>query len=279
MTFPQPQTAPALLSYKDQFRLTTPLQSPGDIYEIESSFTSLCLGPDSDLAALLVTYYNSEIATTQLSNFRLTPQNPFAAKISPNLGQSYPTSVAGGRLGRTLVSTIDVYDPNYRPLSFNVANDKMQFQVPVLDVIGWFGTPPTSLPIKRADKYYYTQYQPFAAGISWVAYPYYGRKYAFLDIVNRNAATGATVTMLGVNLSTTDTGSGGVSYHQEKTIINGQAVAAAGGHLTCIVTASSFGMFDLLVVGISGGNPTSFRLYMSDEPISGYTATPTVVTP
>jgi hypothetical protein len=276
MTFPQPRTAAALLACKDQFRLTTQLQSPGDIYEIESSTMALALGPDSDLGALQVFYYDSEMATSRLSSFRLTPQCPFIGKISPNLSQDYPLS---GRLGRTLVSALDVYDPNYKPLGFSNANDKIQFEVPVLDLIGWFTNPPSAVPTKRADKSYFSQYQPHATANSWIIYPYYDRKYAFVDFLNRNTTDGATVTIRGVNFSTTDSGAGGVSYHQESTIVSAQAVAAAGGHMTRIITASSDGMFDALAIAVAGGEPNSLRVYMSDEPISGYVAVPLRVTP
>jgi hypothetical protein len=280
VTFPQPQTPTQLLRFQDQFRLTTPLQSPGDIYEVESGFKAIALGPDSDLGALQVTYYNNEndptgtvIDKTLVGSFRLTSQYPFPGLIAPKIDTTYPLSA---RKGRTLISSIDVYDPTYKPDAF-ADGDKMDFIVPVLDVIGWFTDPPSSLPVKRADKSYYFQW--FAStGTHWIVYPYYDRKYAFVDFLNKNNSLSGDITILGVNFSTTDDNGTGVAYHQETVLTAPTTIAPAGGHLIRRISAASDGMFDALVIGVPANGPTPIRVYMSDEPVSCSTPQVAVVT-
>lgn len=265
MTFPQPRTPPQVLSYQDQFRLKTPLQSPGDLYELESNFKALVLGPDSDLGTLQIVYYDDQVQPSCVNTFNLTPQYPFAGRFLVRPDQVYPLS---NRKARILVSSQDVYDPNYKPKAFNGdGGDKMSFIVPILDVIGYFQNPPSSLPTKRNDKSYFYQYPTLGSAVTWIVVPYYDRKYAFVDGVNYNNTGGGSMTILGVNFSTTDNNGSNTSYHQETTLMAATAINT-GDHVTRIISAASDGMFDALVLGMSSDVPFSIRVYLSDEPIS-----------
>jgi hypothetical protein len=257
MSFPQPNLSTPLLIQQNYARLQTPLQSPGDIYESEVSFKAVALGPQSDLARVRVTYLDP-IAPSSVASLVVTPQYPFPADVFARLDQSYPLSATKARV---LISSDDVYDPNFRPSTF-VAGDAIQFVAPVLDMMLYYSPPSGQLPQARGDKSYFFQYYPVPGGkVFWLVVPFYGRKYANAIYLNREAATPIMYGILGVNFSTTDKSP---TYHEEK-VIRAAAAVAPNAVVPTIVKASVDGMFDALVFSFDGAGPAPLKIIVSDN--------------
>ena len=262
MSYPQPKSADYVSNAFEFFRLNTLLSSPGDIYESESSGLALAVGPNSDIADVMVAYFDPEFGPTFLNTVMLGPQRSFVGRVDANLNSTYSPSQ---RLARILIWSGNLYDPNFRPRAFSTDNhDVIQFIDPVLDVVEYLQTVPSLVP-QRADKEFQFQNYPFNGGGAtfYLVVPYYGRKLASIVFTNRNATTPNTFGISGVNYAITDDSSPN-PYHQE-TVIHTPAAVAVNGQVVVNVTATGTGMFDALVFSFNNPGPAPLRIVVSDQ--------------
>lgn len=250
MTYPQPKASDFVRDNAGFFRLRTALASPGDLYESDASGLALAVGPDSDIANIKFAYFDAEVPTKmQFGTF--SPQRAFSGLVASDNVGVYPSS---GRSAKILFWSDDLYDPNYRPSSSPTSS--IQFVTPVFDVIQYFNQP-TALSPGRPDKKYL--FQNFTA--AFLAIPYYGRKYCYTQLTNRNATTPLTYGIIGVNFAITDDSST-TPYHQE-TVLHAPAAVASNASVTTIITAKNQGCFDFLVFQCNGA-PAPLSILMSD---------------
>lgn len=206
---PQNTSSDAVLQSQTFWRLKTPLEWPGGvpngriasagIFESESSSLAICLGPDSDIANVQVTYLDPTIPAPNVRTAIISPDRSLVGRIDARLDIAYPSS--GGRKGRILFSSKDVLPlPSWKPNNFGVG-DVLNFQRPVLDVIQYLNSPP-SLIAQRSDRIFRFQYfQPPTGGhTSWMLLPAYGRKSGYFSFQNRSGVM-VTVVVYGVRLS------------------------------------------------------------------------------
>lgn len=259
MSYPQPNADAYAANSYEFFRLNTRLSSPGDIYRSPQGGHLFCLGPESDLANVNIAYFDDQ-APTFLQTTQISPGRPFVGRVYARNDATYAPS---NRRGQIFYWSDDIYDPRFRPRSFNANTDQIQFIAPQMDVIQYF-TPLASVLPQRIDKSFVFQNYNINAGTLFVVVPYYGRKYCYIGLTNRNTTTATTFGILGVNYAITND-AGNNPYHQETVIRAPATVAANGGAVTRIVRAGTEGVFDALVFSLTNGGPAPLRITMSDQ--------------
>lgn len=263
MSYPQPDSNSAVIQGQDFFRLNTKLSSPGDIYESEQSSHVACLGPESDLANVVVQYYDDQVPTF-LQQATISQRRPFAGRMNARNDTRYsPTGVTGCVKGRVMFWPADLYDPNFKPSTFNAGvGDQMEFIVPQLDVIQYFQQIDT-VPDRIDRQYLFQNYR--ATGTNFIVVPFYGRKLAYAQFTNRTPASSANFGIIGVNYAITDDATASPPpYHQETTL---QAVTgvATNASITKIVSATANGEFDALVFSVQTSGPAILHITTSDN--------------
>lgn len=262
MSYPQPNADQYAINGFQFFRLITRLVSPGDIYQSQQSGLGFALGPESDIANVNVAYFDNQ-APNFLNQTVLSPERAFVGRID---SRNDTTFAPAGRPGVILFWSANLYDPAYRPIAlpaaFNPAIDAIQFISPVLDVVEYF-KPQDSLGPGRIDKEFSFQNYPVVTGRFYLVVPYYGRKYASINITNRDQVVALTVGVVGLNYAITQDNSA-KPYHQETTIVSPTAIAA-NGRLLRVIKADTDGMFDALVFSFNGPGPAPLRIDVSDR--------------
>jgi len=257
MAYPQPNPDQYVLDLYKFWNLTTPLSSPGDIYESTQGSLAFCVGPDSDIANVNIAYFDEQVPT-KMHLTAISPARSLTGLIAARNDQTYDPP---GRPGRILFWAGDVYDPNFRPPGFNPLRDGIDFVPPILNVIQYFSSPPTLVP-QRTDRNYLFQAYSSLGGLAYLVIPYYGRKYAYINFTNGNPTDPSTVGIQGLNYSITQDGSAH-PYHQ-LTTIRAPAAVAPFASFTQIITTSANGMFDALVFSVSDGGPAPLVIRTSD---------------
>lgn len=269
MSFPQPDSDSAVLSGFDFFRLNTPLVSPGDIYESLQGSHSVIMGPESDLSQIRVNYYNATrrptgayVQPSFIDSAIITPQRGFVGQLVAHNTDSYQPS---NRPGRILFSPANLYDPSYTATLAPV--DQMLFIAPVLDVIQYFGRLPSVTPERNDKEYYFQDFQfGVAAGVArlGLVIPYYGRKYAYVQAVNRDAISNLSIEVFGVNYAILPAPTSG-----DEISLGANLAIAPGAKFTQIVRASVNGEFDALLICIGLATTTQtetpLRIRVSDN--------------
>lgn len=264
MSYPQPSSPAAARSGSEFFRITTPLSSPGDIYESTMSSLAFGVGPESDIANVRVAYWDATKSSppnnTFMSFVTISPTRTFVGRLDSNESQRYSPA---DRKGRILFWADNIYDPNFRPSGFNSGSDEIEFVPPVLDVIQYFQDQPGLVP-PRIDKQYAFQNYPAVSGTFYLMIPYYGRKYCYVNFTNRNAVEANNFGIIGVNFCVTqDDVAIPAPYHQQTTIRASGAIAP-GASATQIITATVDGMFDMLGF-LTTSSPAMLRIVVSDD--------------
>lgn len=270
MTFPQLSSVDPVLNGQQLWRLKTLLASAGDIYESEVSGLAFALGPDSDIAEVLVSYFDPDAATL-LSQVTLSPDRDMIGRIDAHNETTYP---ALGRRGRILISIEDIYDPTWLPEGFDLAHSRITFEAPVLDVFQYFVNPP-SLISQRSDKTFRYQYPTIPPdvvnGFTYIVLPAYGRKSGYFTFKNiGNGIVTVPVSILGVRLSTSalpgPVGAAQVSLYANAGILTGDSAAH-------VFKASTDGLWDYLVIALGNGagfgypgGPFPISVTLSDDP-------------
>ncbi len=262
MSYPQPSADKYATNGYQYFRLNTLLTSPGDIYESTQSGHGVAIGPESDLANINVAYFDDQVSTF-MQRTTVSPLRAFVGRIDARNDCVY---VPANRVAKILFWAADIYDPNYRPIAkpaaFNAATDAINFVAPRLDVIEYF-KPLGSLTPGRDDREFVFQNYPVVLGKFFLVLPYYGRKYAYIELTNRETIGATTFGIVGLNYAITQDDSA-TPYHQETTLLSPAAVAG-GAQATRIIKAGSDGMFDALVISLTSAGPAPLRVVMSDS--------------
>lgn len=277
MTFPQLQQASQeTREEKDFFRLYTALESGGDVYEIDTSAVAFVIGPQSDVARVRVTYFDPS-EPNKLTSFVVSVDDPFLGRLDALLSSvTFPVS---GTQARILVTPEDLYEPGWGPSV--LAQDIVAQVAPKIDLLCYLN-PPAGLPAKRAD---FTSRGRVTIvdngggdGTTYLVFPYYGRRYASFKITNFSggALAGYTLDVSGINFTTDTripiTAPSDYLVH-DVAVVTAGAIAAADGATTNIeVKASTDGLFDYLLIAISGpaidsaaGPSFDYLITFSDE--------------
>src|SRR5574338_907595 len=269
MTYPQPSSTKPVRDGQDFSRLKTQIVSSGDIYESEVGSNGIVLGPDSDIARVLVTYMDVDNDPTQVSQAIVSPDRNMAGLVPALNTLQYPMSISQThpRRGRILYSLADYFNLRYRPSGFGVG-DTALFEQPILDVIQYFKSIPSEVP-QRSDRRFTYQYlqPPFIAGNStWLFIPAYGRKSGFFSFYNLDPLNTVTVSVVGMTLQPTSLGDGG----SQKAIM-AAPVALASDTSTTVVwktsDASYGGVFDLFGIKLLNyaGEAMPIQITLSDD--------------
>lgn len=264
MSYPQPSANEYAVSGSKFFRLNTLISSAGDIYESAQGAHAFALGPESDISKVNIVYFDAQVPDF-VNQTSISPHRAFTGRIDARNDATYQPA---DRPGRILLYPDEIYDPNYRPTGFNALTDLMIFNTPQLDVIQFF-TPQSGLQSTRNDKTFYAADVPILGigGVTYIVLPYYGRRYAYCEV--SNFSTGGpppalTYGIIGVNFAITD--DTGTARHQQTTLLAPAGVAGGGGQNTKIITATTNGMFDVLVFSFSGsGIVPQFKVIVSDS--------------
>lgn len=258
MSYPQPIASTYCTNSGNFFPLTTPLVSPGDIYESDQSGHAFCIGPNSDIANVIVAVEDDQITPTQMRFTAISPQRPSVGFLATRPDTTYNPS---GTPAKILFWSDDIYDPNWRPPGFDPDADNITFVPPQLEVYQYFQ--PTTPPPGRVDKSYLFQDYDLSATL-YIVVPFYGRKYAYCQFTNSNTVEGNTYGIMGVNFTITKNGS--ANPYRQITVIRAPAVVNGGGTtVTNIITATNQGMFDALVFSLDNAGPAPLRIRVSDN--------------
>jgi hypothetical protein len=286
MSYPQPPSDGSVTAGQDFFRLQTRLISPGDIYESVSTAYAFALGPECDVSRVNVAYFDSAQVPTFMNFATISPSRLMTGRLTASLGDKYSPA---GLPGRLLIWSEDFFDQNFVPHMVDgggVATevDFVEIVQPVLDVIQYF-SPQQSLPPARNDKTYTFQElrletAPAAGGSIAYIFPYYGRKYASIEVANCSADT-INVAINGVNYVYTDDVTG--PQHTETVLTtttnllhavagDGSIIPSTSG-LKRVITAAADGMFDALVVMVAfdsavaaNSHNVPLKVVVSDSP-------------
>ncbi len=257
MAYPQPNADQYCLKGYEYFRLLTPLSSPGDIYESAQSGHAVCVGPESDIANVVVQYFDDQV-TNFVQQTTISPRRAFIGRIDARNDATYAPAATPGRV---MFWAADLYDPSFKPTGFNVSTDRMEFIVPQIDVIQYFQTNPSLIP-ERIDKQYLFQNYG-ATAVNYIVIPFYGRKYCYAQFTNRTPVTPASFGIIGVNYAITNDAST-TPYHQQ-TIVLASGAVATNASVTKVVTAVANGTFDALVFAVTSGGPAPLKITVSDN--------------
>jgi len=275
VSYPQPDANEAAVNGANFFRLNTPLVSPGDIYESEQGAHAFAIGPKSDVARVTIVYWDDNKGASEPRTFmtstEISPERALVGLVvAKNQEASYQPA---DRPGRILFYVSDLYDDRYRPEDADPVEGNFLRVIPQLDVIQYF-QPVNSLTPGRDDKTFYFQVipppvAPFDTDPTYVILPYFGRKYAFIEMTNWDSVAPVTIKIIGTNYAiTNDFLVGPTPIHQETVLLTPTVLAASGGQVIKLVRASIEGMFDALVISVTGvGGRTPLKIVMSDNPL------------
>lgn len=275
MSFPQTRADREVLASKDFWRLRTPLDSSGDIYELDTSARAFTIGPQSDVPQARVTYFDPQ-QPGAVQDLIVSIDAPFIGRIDALLDEAYPTTGGGGgatsapSAARAFISPVDIIQNAYRP-QFLIAGENLFYPQPQLDFITYLSSEPAGVPAKREAKEY-RLLVPIAGGgptnSAWFVIPHYGRKY--FAAVATAVPPGYEMRVSGINLRAAGASSFTETYVPSAVftpISLGATVAT-----TIEVKASLHGFFDLIQVEIKGaptlpGGEPFLNIIQSDEVI------------
>jgi hypothetical protein len=269
VTFPQLSSTAPVLGGKQFFRLKTPLASGGDLYESEVSALAFVMGPDSDIGAAQIAYYDDE-EPGFVSTAIISPDRHVIGRVDARNDTVYPGR--GARKGRILISTTDIWDTSFRPNGYDPDLSTIEFETPILDVIQYFVNPPSVLP-PRSDRTFRYQYWPTAPdttdGITYIAIPAYGRKSGYFTFLNGDGINTITVSIDAVKLSTSAAPGPVGSFAQR--LFNTDLLS--GDDADYQFRASVDGLWDLFLISLGNGVGLGYQgaafptaVTLSDDP-------------
>ncbi len=196
MSYPQPNFDQYALNGYKFARLNTPLISDGDIYESAQGAQGFAIGPDSDISKVNIGYFDDQVPRF-LNQFAITPDRPFPGLVAARNEVTYQPS---GRPGRTLIWSDELYNNTWSPSFIDIAG-RIDFEVPVMDVIQYFAPAAAAMNSGRNDKEYWYDFLNAPANEfgpnAWVlVIPFYGRRFFSMNFVSD-----ATVQVATINVS------------------------------------------------------------------------------
>jgi hypothetical protein len=269
MTYPQPNANSYAVNGGQFFRLNTLLASPGDIYESEQSGHAFAIGANSDMSRVNVAYFDRQ-APNFMNMLTLGPERSFVGRVDADNLSAYSPS---NRPGRILFWPDELWNPNVLDPFVGPGDTKITV-TPRLDVVEYF-KPQGSLEVKRNDKRWLfqrltvpaTESAPGVPDSVWIAIPYYGRKYANIDLSVPVAPT-VNFDIIGVKLQI----DAGQTFNKSLSAslgISSAQVTIQAGLQGAFPTPR--GMWDVLLfkltTAISGtGNLANLSIITSDTP-------------
>lgn len=200
MSYPPPNPDQYALNGYKFFRLNTPLTSDGDMYESQQGAQGFAIGPDSDISKVNIGYFDEQVPRF-LNQVAITPERAFPGFIAARNEVNY---VPANRPGRILIWSDELYNPTWSP-SFIEIGGRIDFEVPVMDVVQYFAPAAQSMNQGRNDKEYWYDFLNAPAvptddaRNTWVlVIPFYGRRFC-----NLNFKTDETVQLTDINVSVT----------------------------------------------------------------------------
>lgn len=167
----------AILKGQSFYRLRQTLVSPGDIFPIDIGAAAIAVGPESDISAYDV-YYFDPLAGGAVEKFLLTADQPFVSGLfAQNDSQVAQTATSGNaaETGQIIVAPRDLYVPQAIRNSIG-ATDGLVLIPPMIDLM-IYTQMPVQLPVERAEKRIAFPVTLNASGDeTWVFVPVYGRR-------------------------------------------------------------------------------------------------------
>ncbi len=240
MSYPQPSADQYALNAQQAFRLVTQMVSPGDIYEVTQSGYAFAVGPDSDVADIKITYYDAQSAQQFVNQVSISPSRAFAGYI---VAQNDATYMPANRPGVILMWAGNLIPSNgFLPTGFNPDQDRIVMEYPILDVVQSF-QPTASVTSSRPDKTWFYQEVVIGNTSGYVLIPYYGRKYAAVQLDN-NSGHDVNFTVTGINFKISDTAP--ATY-----ATLGTALVVTTANTMQIYRADTVGLFDYLMIHVT----------------------------
>lgn len=279
MGYPQPNSESPVVNKSSFFRLTTTMVSDGDIYESRVGSNAVALGPESDISKLNVAYFDK----SQQGNMAIAPISPqrmFVGEMYAFNGGSELYTPANTP-GRILFWPSELWNPTYSPFNpFSPfgTNGRVDYITPVIDVIQYFGSPPSIAPSRNDKNYHYQNYpfftDPVLGGANALMVPYYGRKYGYVSF-SQNSIASMDLSIYGVNFAYTTTD----ALADVKELL--AATPVPNGFfpiipVTKVIRAAVDGVFDALMLLFNNfsttpvqpaSGPVNLRITVSDNPL------------
>lgn len=184
MSYPQPDSAKAVLAAQSFFRLNTLLVSPGDIYESTTGGGFFALGPESDIANVAIDYFDEAKPPTFMNSIAISNWSSAAGVIPAANDRNYlPLNQTAGRI---LIRPTDLFNPEISldGLFGTSVEDPCVIQ-PRLDVFQYFGQPPSLVPARRDKTYLFESFVTAATGrTAGFLIPFYGRRFGSVQFSN-----------------------------------------------------------------------------------------------
>lgn len=162
MSYPPPNFDQYALNGYKFARLNTPLISDGDIYESQQGAQGFAIGPDSDISKVNIAYFDDQVPRF-MNQVAITPERSFPGFFAARNEVDY---VPSNRPGRILIWSDELYNNTWLPTAFEVGS-RIDFEVPVLDVIQYFAPAAQAMNSGRNDKEYWYDFisPPFVGPI------------------------------------------------------------------------------------------------------------------
>lgn len=251
------QSSNAVIDGKEFFRIHQELQSSGDVFELDASANAIYVGPNSDIAEMLVTYFDKR-QPTGLAQARIAPGSPLVFRVDASNVETVPST---GQKARILISPVDLIDNNYTVSGVQPA---AYIRIkPKIDVIQSL-TPEASLPSERSDFTFRSSAITFGPGTASVdrvilVFPVYSRRLITATVSVPLNASAPRFDFTAVTLSTTSVAqvlkplrrlsfiAAGVLQSQTAVIDAARVNTIDGGAVPPDMD-SEYGQFDLLLI-------------------------------
>ncbi len=253
------------LNSQQFFRIFQEIESSGDIFEIDTGVSAVCVGPQSDLADFCLFYFDEQDPPDQVNELVVAVANPFIGRLDSLNVTSFPTQNQPARL---TLATRDLVDNSYLPRGFvsgGPTPDTIARFRPRIDVISYLQTPSQIAPLRANRVFNINNFVGALDADIYFVFPYYGRRQGTVSITNLSSGPGFSVdvqvrlTRLGLG---TVPAPGGAARNNE-ILLTGVPVPVGPGEDRQIVTrASDDGQADLLVVRVTALAVLGFDLMM-----------------
>ena len=177
MSYPPPNADQYSINGYKFFRLNTPLISDGDVYQSQQGAQGFAIGPDSDVSKVNIAYFDDQVPNF-LNQIAITPERSFPGLIAAQNDKTYAPANTPGRI---LIWSDELYNPTWSPSFIDIAG-RIDFEVPVMDVVQYFAPAGNAMNQGRNDKEYWYPFLNAPANAfgpnTWViVIPFYGRRY------------------------------------------------------------------------------------------------------
>ena len=111
----QPSSSASVQNSQELFRIYQPIESPGDIFEVDSSCKAVFIGQNSDVAEVRLQYFDEQEGPDLMNTVDVSVNGPFVGRMDALLDTTYASL---GQKARVLAFPVDLVDNAYvRPTS------------------------------------------------------------------------------------------------------------------------------------------------------------------